>query len=113
MSSRAAEHAQWNLSHGLAPDQELDLVCPRCAGAHVETLTSLPSEPVYWHHVHQCSHCGLRFDLFVRNRATGAHPAALADLLDAIDADPAPSSSGAESLGDWRADVVTARMAFR
>lgn len=70
-TERRAEHLAWNIQHGLATNQEIPLVCPRCAHAHVETLTSDPSEPDYHHHVHQCTHCGLRWDMYLRCRSTG------------------------------------------
>jgi transcription elongation factor Elf1 len=69
MSARAAEHAAWNREHGLADNQRLFLSCPRCGTRHTETLTSDETQPDYFHHVHQCLACGLRFDLFVRTRA--------------------------------------------
>jgi len=68
MSARAEEHKQWNLDHGLKENETLDLNCPRCGKQHRETLTSEPSEPDFFHHVHQCLACGLRFDVFVRTR---------------------------------------------
>jgi hypothetical protein len=70
MGSRDKEHEAWNLQHGLKPNEHLALVCPRCARPHVETLTNDPSQPDYHHHVHQCTYCGLRFDLYVRTRST-------------------------------------------
>ena len=70
MGSRDKEHEAWNLAHGLQHREHLPLVCPRCARAHTETLTNVPTEPDYYHHVHQCTHCGLRFDLYVRTRST-------------------------------------------
>lgn len=71
MGSRDKEHEAWNLEHGLKPGELLMLFCPRCAMAHQETLTNDPSQPDYLHHVHQCTYCGLRFDLYVRCRSTG------------------------------------------
>jgi hypothetical protein len=68
MSSRTEEHQQWNIEHGLSPNNKLALFCPRCATPHRETLTRKPDEPDYFHHVHQCDACGLRFDVFVRCR---------------------------------------------
>lgn len=70
MGSRDAEHTQWNLDHGLKVNEHLPLVCPRCTKPHVETLTNDPSQPDYHHHVHQCTYCGLRFELYVRSRST-------------------------------------------
>lgn len=32
-------------------------------------MGSDPSQPDYFHHVHQCTHCGLRFELYVRCRS--------------------------------------------
>ena len=74
MTARADEHKAWNEEHGLRDNHKLALVCPRCTNAHVETLTSVPTEDDYFHHVHQCTHCRLRFDIFVRTRATGDYP---------------------------------------
>lgn len=71
MGSRDKEHEAWNLQHGLTPNEHLPLVCPRCTKPHTETLTNDPSQPDYHHHVHQCTSCGLRFDLYVRCRSTG------------------------------------------
>lgn len=70
MGTRDAEHTQWNLDHGLVPNSRLRLFCPRCGKPHQETLTSDPSQPDYFHHVHQCVACGLRFEVFVRCRST-------------------------------------------
>ena len=70
MGSRDAEHEAWNLEHGLSAGESLPLFCPRCARPHVETLTNVPTEPDYLHHVHQCTVCGLRFDVYVRTRST-------------------------------------------
>lgn len=75
MGSRDKEHEAWNLEHGLQPGEHLPLVCPRCAKPHIETLTSDPSQPDYLHHVHQCTYCGVRFDLYVRTRSSVAAPA--------------------------------------
>lgn len=73
-SSRAAEHFEWNLKHGLKPNEPLPLYCPRCGKSHRETLTNDPSQPDYFHHVHQCTECGLRFDVFVRCRSGDQAP---------------------------------------
>lgn len=81
MSSRAEEHEAWNLARGLKPNEKLQLVCPRCEQPHTETLTNDPSEPDYYHHVHQCTVCGIRFDLFVRTRSVQPDVVRLKEML--------------------------------
>lgn len=68
MSTRTKEHVEHNEFRGLRPESRLALFCPRCATPHAETLTKDPNEEDYFHHVHQCHACGLRFDVFVRCR---------------------------------------------
>jgi DNA-directed RNA polymerase subunit RPC12/RpoP len=66
--SRFDEHYAWNRKI-IDDNASLKLACPICGAKHTETLTKDPSEPDCYHHVHQCTRCGIRFDLFVRTRS--------------------------------------------
>lgn len=66
--ARRDVHTAHNKLMGLEEGAKLALFCPRCATPHREMLTNDPGEADYLHHVHQCTACGLRFDVFVRCR---------------------------------------------